>query len=736
MFLNAVIETITGCRNGDACPFIHDDAGQEQPSTASKSTTQRSNARQVPKERVVTKPVPNQDPRAFQINQIKRRFSARDEDSEDATLLHFSFHPSDPDFPFDLPKGLICVLHVLYAYPQTTDEPPRLAVKNSDMSRGYQINVERGFAKIVQSSPRPDLLAWLKEFDKQLEDYLIEQKADTITFVPNTKTPARVIPPATQTSQVTAKKPDNLPPRQISPPKPTYTAAQREQASVRHQGETHQLTARLGRQPLFQKIDFLDSISYTLPISPRKPSELPVPLQSIRTVKLVVPSLYPLEPCTIEILEVSKEAARKTEQGFARKARGDGKDMNLLSLVNWLAQSIHLLATEPDPQPEIEVAKMVDLNIQGSNVQEIPQKRQDNEQRHVIVISRPPEWSTGFGADDSSDSYGSGPDAEDSAEQDTDDDQAGVAPPEQSASSTVVPERGVSLNFPQMELRGIELLELVLLSLSVKCERCKTLTDVTNIKPSSPTDNASNPRVRTEPCKKCALPLSISCRPEFMHPTAHRAGYLDLTNCTPFDLLPSGFTATCASCSTATPPPGFICVRSPTPVSSTCRSCHAHLSLTLPSLKFLLASTNPMYNKATAFSTKPSRPEKPLGITLGTPLPSNGRCKHYARSYRWFRFSCCAKIYPCDKCHDEATSSSPTGDGHVNEHADRMLCGFCSREQNFRPRECGVCGASLVKRPGTGFWEGGKGTRDRARMSRKDPRKYKRRGGGAPVGGA
>jgi hypothetical protein len=30
-----------------------------------------------------------------------------------------------------------------------------------------------------------------------------------------------------------------------------------------------------------------------------------------------------------------------------------------------------------------------------------------------------------------------------------------------------------------------------------------------------------------------------------------------------------------------------------------------------------------------------------------------------------------------------------------------------------------------------GFWEGGKGTRDKTKMSRKDPRKYKRRGGGA-----
>ena len=48
-----------------------------------------------------------------------------------------------------------------------------------------------------------------------------------------------------------------------------------------------------------------------------------------------------------------------------------------------------------------------------------------------------------------------------------------------------------------------------------------------------------------------------------------------------------------------------------------------------------------------------------------------------------------------------------------------MICGYCSREQNYRPEDCAVCRASLIKRAGSGFWEGGKGTRDKAKMSRK-----------------
>ena len=44
---------------------------------------------------------------------------------------------------------------------------------------------------------------------------------------------------------------------------------------------------------------------------------------------------------------------------------------------------------------------------------------------------------------------------------------------------------------------------------------------------------------------------------------------------------------------------------------------------------------------------------------------------------------------------------------------------MCSREQRYRPEDCGVCHANLVGRRSTGFWEGGEGTRDRKRMSRK-----------------
>jgi uncharacterized CHY-type Zn-finger protein len=90
----------------------------------------------------------------------------------------------------------------------------------------------------------------------------------------------------------------------------------------------------------------------------------------------------------------------------------------------------------------------------------------------------------------------------------------------------------------------------------------------------------------------------------------------------------------------------------------------------------------------------------------GTELPYKGRCKHYRKSTRWFRFSCCSKVHPCDRCHDEA-------ENHPSEHANRMICGLCSREQNYRPEDCRFCGNSFIAKKLSHYWEGGKGTRDK-----------------------
>lgn len=65
---------------------------------------------------------------------------------------------------------------------------------------------------------------------------------------------------------------------------------------------------------------------------------------------------------------------------------------------------------------------------------------------------------------------------------------------------------------------------------------------------------------------------------------------------------------------------------------------------------------------------------KDPAIQEGKPLPSFGTCKHYKKSYRWLRFPCCGKAYPCDACHD-------ANEDHEMKLANRMICGFCCKEQ-------------------------------------------------------
>lgn len=174
---------------------------------------------------------------------------------------------------------------------------------------------------------------------------------------------------------------------------------------------------------------------------------------------------------------------------------------------------------------------------------------------------------------------------------------------------------------------------------------------------------------------------------------------------------------TCGRCSTASL--GLVSVRGEV-TTNVCRECHGKFTFKIPEVKFLAITRG----SALPPSTGPKRRQEKLGLHAGEPLPERGSCAHYKRSYRWFRFSCCSKVHACDKCHDNA-------EDHLNEWANRMICGWCSREQNYAVDACGFCGRSVIGKKGRGFWEGGKGTRDRTMMSRKDKRKYRRVGGGA-----
>lgn len=660
---------------------------------------------------MVQKPVPTaqqHNPRDFQIGQVVKRVSPQREDGEHGTTLTFKLKPTDPDFPFDLPGGLQCTLGVPVDYPQSGR--PSLRVSNKTMPRGHQINVERGFDALIDKAPQKTLLAYLNDLDRHLEEFLISEKAQTIKIsanAPATSTPVEVKPVQAVSSPVSSK-PTPL-------PRPLYSSQQKAEALRKRETDVRQLEARMGRLPLYSKSS--DGTIYNLPIQIPKPARLPVSLQAVKEVVLFVPPLYNLEPCTVHLKGIESRDSQNVEMAFEKHAR-QRSDMTLMAHVNQLAVNMHTMSidvppidtsntTEAEAAVEIPPAKSEE---QGDGTIE---QLLDADRPHVKVIPRPPEWDRPDGDSDESSSDYTSSEVSDESDDEDDGTIGGASLP--TGAAAPVSDRGIAISFPDIELYGIELFEIAALGLSLKCDRCKTTIDMTSVKPST-----TGTLTVTQICPKCSYEVSASFSRTPVHAHNVRAGHLDLTSCSVLDMLPSTFTPTCSSCSTPFPsPPGVTSVRGESTLTI-CRNCHAKMTFLIPSVKFLRLSNT---HSSTPMQSRRKPPRENLGITTGTALPNTGRCPHYRKSLRWFRFSCCSKVFPCDKCHDEQVSPK-----HANEHANRMICGWCSREQNYRPEDCGVCGKELVGRKGGGFWEGGKGTRDPMRMSRKEPRKYKRVG--------
>ncbi|KAK4461597.1 hypothetical protein QBC42DRAFT_338943 [Cladorrhinum samala] len=673
---------------------------------SSKPSGQVVNA--APQSRVVPKPIPEQqkqDARGYQLGQIRRRYSPKESEVNNGeTSLAFNLVPSDPDFAFDL-DYLECDLRVPAKYPK---QPPRLLVKNSNIPRGFAINIERGWDRLVEEKKGATLLSLTNALDKRLESLLSEEKTETVKFTifkDARHVAAEPEKPGTGNQPVkAATKPPPTQAKRPYIPEESYTKEQITEAKARRAQEVRQLEARMGRLQLFQKSS--DGIIYTLPLEPRRRANLPSGLQQVKSVQLVIPLLYPLQPLRILLNDVEPEdaaGAEALEELFTQKA-SEQKHMSLMSHLNYLAQNMYLMAKQAQAAPAEPQTPQLAESLDTEAKEAEHSSKLETGRGHVHVIPRPPEWGNSDGSDDS-----------DSSDYDDEDDEEeggadlGSEPQEEpSPLPTQTAEKGTALSFPSIELHGIELLQVSILALSVKCDRCKTLNDVTGLK---------NNLEKSGSCKKCATAFTVRFRQELVHMNSTRAGFIDVAGCTVADMLPSTFVPTCDKCSH--PAIGVISVRGET-ITNVCRECHARFSFKIPEVKFLNYAPGD-HSRLPPTSGARRKTEK-LGLHAGDPLPDRGACAHYKKSYRWFRFSCCSKVYPCDKCHDAAEE-------HVNEWANRMVCGWCSREQNYSVESCGFCGRSVIGRRGKGYWEGGKGTRDRRLMRRGDKRKFRRLGG-------
>jgi len=284
-------------------------------------------------------------------------------------------------------------------------------------------------------------------------------------------------------------------------------------------------------------------------------------------------------------------------------------------------------------------------------------------------------------------------------------------------SAEHVRRQGIEVRLLGLLLEGFSTLLLDTLRLQVVCGRCKKPSDVSVDCDGTKVSSAE------EPCVICKQKLGFRVAPSICHSGSMVIAYILGMNCHPVQFLRSNFVATCGECAKD------ININEAGPGHrrrGECPGCFTKVNICIEGDELLGPGVAHWRQVAADESDKINfrrqlkdarQSESKSGVKAGQPLPNNGACKHYSKSFRWLRFPCCGKAFPCVDCHDEQMD-------HVHEWATRMLCGACSHEQPYSKDKCARCGATQT-RPKSTFWEGGEGCRNKATMSKNDSHKYK-----------
>ncbi|KAF1335460.1 hypothetical protein FI667_g1243, partial [Globisporangium splendens] len=231
-------------------------------------------------------------------------------------------------------------------------------------------------------------------------------------------------------------------------------------------------------------------------------------------------------------------------------------------------------------------------------------------------------------------------------------------------------------------------------------------------------------------CPRCSVLHLVSLRPVFAHAGSSILAYVDTNeNCGVVDVVPSELLVTCLECGNEVLFPSVMPGRRS---ERACFSCHTKLALMIK--RYVVghvsgnATSGSKANASLSSQLSPKTKQKQgemkkviENFVLGQPLPQKGVCEHYKHSFRWFRFQCCGKAFPCDVCHD----SSDCPQANMGKIASRMICGLCSKEQSSAIKECS-CGNEVGrKKIVTSYWEGGTGCRNPNMMSQNDKKKFR-----------
>ena len=285
------------------------------------------------------------------------------------------------------------------------------------------------------------------------------------------------------------------------------------------------------------------------------------------------------------------------------------------------------------------------------------------------------------------------------------------------------------VNLTGVQINNISLIQISNIKLLLKCTKCKKVAFESKY---MKLNKQKNVFYLGTVCPRCQNEIFSVFISNFIHQNnLTNAGVCYISGGIVIDYLPSIFNLECEKCGqNKTIKLRTGCLHSN---DSNCRKCNMKLNFVILSanisnifisdLKYLsdIKITNfEKFNFSIKDDINLDNYVKKYDkiIQEGKELPDFGACKHYKHSLRWFRFSCCNKIFPCDLCHDEASD-------HNSEFAKTILCGFCACEQSSSNKLCQKCGKLFSKSEGgKKFWEGGRGCRDPKFMNARDSHKY------------
>ena len=254
------------------------------------------------------------------------------------------------------------------------------------------------------------------------------------------------------------------------------------------------------------------------------------------------------------------------------------------------------------------------------------------------------------------------------------------------------------------------------LRLQIQCQRCNTSRDL------QLSGTWESQRERCVWCSKCKCLLRVGLRPMLLHASNHIICHVDRSDTVDvLDVLPSSFSASCEVCS-SDKETMFTQFQRGKRMERNCLHCGTKLAMFAK--QFVLKDVDVLSGRRKKKSMKAKGASNTNGsggsssnsivpqvrLVKGENLPNMGACKHFKKSLKWMRFSCCGKVFPCPICHElngECENASTA-------LASRLICGKCSEEQPYTNGKCTACSFHMGK--------GGRDTRQ-ATMSKKDRKK-------------